>query len=417
MKKNPALLAAIALTAVSFPYSLNAEEETQTTAVYSTTSFTPFTGKILGNKVRIRTSPSLEGHIVRETTQNELFAVTEETEDYYCIAPPSETVGFVFRTFVLDNVVEGDRVNIRLYPDTEAPVIGQLHVGDTVDAKVSDINNKWLEISLPEMCHFYIAKEYIQREGPYEMLAEFEKRHHEATHRLSSVFHFAQAEIQKPFPQIDFDQIDNRFDELTHTYKDLSDLTTQADVARSVIRDVYVEKKIAFLESSVSGQSSDFTVDPLHLEKLSGLGIELNPVHTSSEVDVGEIAEAASDTIGHSVPLHADELTDKMRTWQPLEESLYHLWLATGGESSMEEFYEKEASDATPLTGILEPYNRPVRNCPGDYVLKVGNRPVAFLYSTRIDLQKWIGHEVTLKTSPRPNNRFAFPAYFVLQAE
>ena len=48
MKKKPALLAALALAAVTFPCNLSAEEESLTT--YSSTSFTPFTGKILDEK-------------------------------------------------------------------------------------------------------------------------------------------------------------------------------------------------------------------------------------------------------------------------------------------------------------------------------------------------------------------------------
>jgi hypothetical protein len=42
--------------------------------------------------------------------------------------------------------------------------------------------------------------------------------------------------------------------------------------------------------------------------------------------------------------------------------------------------------------------------------------PIAYLYSTQVDLQGKVGQAVTLQAAPRPNHHFAFPAYFVLEA-
>ncbi len=172
-----------------------------------TTPFEPFTGIISGSKVRMRTQPSLEGHVVRETTRGDLFAVMGETQDYYAILPPKGSKGYVFRTFILDGKVEGERVNVRLSPDTEAAVVAQLNRGDSVETTVSSTNNKWLEIDLPPTSRFYIAKEYLEKKGGIELIASFEKKKVEAGHHLSAASLFAQSEIQKPFEQIDFDRI------------------------------------------------------------------------------------------------------------------------------------------------------------------------------------------------------------------
>src|ERR1700722_15929884 len=106
-------------------------------------SFEAFAGAITGTKVRMRTQPTLDAHVVRETVDGEMFAVIGETCGYYAITPPKGTKGYVFRTFILDGMVEGERVNVRLYPDIDAPVIGQLNHGDFVTSVISDTNNKW----------------------------------------------------------------------------------------------------------------------------------------------------------------------------------------------------------------------------------------------------------------------------------
>lgn len=378
-------------------------------------SFEPFAGRITGSKVRLRTHPTLEGHVVREAASGELFAVMGEEYDFYAVVPPKGTKGYVFRTFILDGNVEGDRVNVRLYPDTDAPIVAQLNTGNKVEAVVSDINNKWLEIDLPATSRFYIAKEYLEPKGHIEMIALMEKKQHEGTHHLSSALLYAQAEIQKPFEQIDLDSICHKLDVVIREYGEVPDLVSKAQEVVSLMQDLYVQKKIAFLDKKIEKDAKPFKIDPVLQERLAHLGIELNQAPV--EKNVVDIGEAASSTIGLVSPLSDEEITDKMRAWKPLEESLYHLWAAARGECSMEEFYEQEESNATVLTGIVEPYNRPVKNRPGDFVLKSDNLPVAFLYSTRINLEKLVGKKVSVVAAPRPNNHFAFPAYYVLGIE
>ncbi|MGD0665819.1 MAG: hypothetical protein ABSA17_08880, partial [Rhabdochlamydiaceae bacterium] len=69
------------------------------------------------------------------------------------------------------------------------------------------------------------------------------------------------------------------------------------------------------------------------------------------------------------------------------------------------------------LTGIVEPYASMVKHKPGDYVLKDKDLPKAYLYSTQVNLQEYVGKKVSILVVPRSNNNFAFPAYFVLSVE
>jgi len=428
LKKHPLLLSSLLLSA---SLHLNAQQEdmnvssliTKETAQtiiqnmpnQASETILPFTGAITGSKVRMRTNPSLEGHVVRETTNGEMFVVVSEVNDYYAVLPPKETKGYVFRTFILDGAVEGERVNVRLYPDIDAPVIGQLNTGDKVAPIVSEANNKWFEISLPENSRFFIAKEYIENKGSADLFATIEKKRTEALHHLSAASLFAQAEIQKPFEQIDLDRINDKFEKISAEYQEIPTIAEQVRDAHSLLQDIYVQKKVAFLENKTHYKPTISEIESYQLDKLTKLSSEVKS--SVDQKNVTDIAFAASKTIGFASTLGDEEITDKMLVWQPLEESLYHLWAAINGEKSMEDFYAEEERAAMVLTGIVEPYNRPVKNRPGDFLLRNDSMPVAFLYSTRINLEKLVGQKISVLATPRPNHNFAFPAYFVISVE
>jgi hypothetical protein len=87
------------------------------------------------------------------------------------------------------------------------------------------------------------------------------------------------------------------------------------------------------------------------------------------------------------------------------------------GDKSLQEYYQEEAAESMTLTGIVELYNRPVKNRPGDYLLRSNNLPVGYLYSTMVNLEEKLGQQATVRVLARPNNHFAFPAYFVIAVE
>ena len=108
---------------------------------------------------------------------------------------------------------------------------------------------------------------------------------------------------------------------------------------------------------------------------------------------------------------------DGAHFWDGIEESLYLSWTAFHTGRKVDDFYAEQKANSTVLSGKVETYDHPVKNRPGDFILRGEEAPIAYLYSTFIDLQKHEGKQVTLLVSPRPNNHFAFPAYFVLSVE
>jgi hypothetical protein len=343
--------------------------------------FSPFTGKVKGKKVRLRANADLDSRVIRELSRSDLVVVNGEKGDFYAVEPPAGIKAYVFRSFVLDGVVEGTRVNVRLEPSLDAPVIGHLNNGDRIKGGISSLNNKWYEISPPSGTRFYVAKEFIDSIGGPEVKAHLDKRRNVAEQLLDAATLLTQAEMKKSYREMDIDRIKHNYQTVINEYSDFPDLHDKAKEAFNVLQEEYTQRKIAFLEDKsgekVSGDDE---------KSSSFLEIALNP-------------------------------TDRMKMWEPCEEAIYLGWATRNEDRSLNEFYEDQKQNAVKVAGIVEAYSAPVKKKPGDFIVKDKDLPLAYVYSTHINLQEYVGKKVTLLVTPRSNNNFAFPAYFVLSVE
>jgi hypothetical protein len=354
-------------------------------------NFTKFTGKVVGKSVRLRTLPDLESFVVKELDKNELLVITEEKGDFYGVEPGSQTKAYVFRSFVLDNVVEGNRVNVRLFPDLEAPIIGHLNMGKRIDGKICDKNNKWLEIDPPAETKFYVAKEFVEYAGGPELKTLTDKRKATVSQLLESTSLLCQAEMRKPFEEITKDRIVKGFQTIINDYTDFPEMVEKAKEHLLSFNEKYLERKIAYLEvkaANAPSNSSTFTKDDAVM--LTELEVQMNGT---------------------------SPLTDRMKIWEPIEESLYLSWASMHRAKTIDDFYADQKLKSVTISGMLEAYADPVKNKPGDFVIKEKDVPVAYVYSTHINLHHLVGKRVNLVATERPNNSFAFPAYYVLEAE
>ena len=354
----------------------------------SKSHFSKFTGKVTGKSVRLRTLPDLESFVVRELEKNELLVITEEKGDFYGVEPGVQTKAYVFRSFVLDNIVEGNRVNVRLYPDLEAPIIGHLSMGKRIDGKICEKNTKWLEIDPPVETKFYVAKEFVEYAGGPELKAMTDKRKSAVSQLLESTHLLCQAEMRKPFEEIAREKIVKGYQTIISDYKDFPEMGEKAKEQLLAFNEKFLERKIAFLEMKASH------------------------VHTNT---ISEEILGYNDLDLHSK--HVEALTDRMKIWEPVEESLYLCWASMHRAKTIDDFYADQKLKSVTVSGILEAYADPVKNKPGDFLVKEKDVPVAYVYSTHINLQNLIGKRVNLVAIERPNNSFAFPAYYVLDAE
>lgn len=373
--------------------------------------FEAFTGKVTKNKVRLRLQPTLDGPVLRELNRNDLLVVLGETDEFYALKPPANMKAYIFRTYVLDNVVEGSRVNVRLKPELDAPVVAQLNSGDRVEGVIDTANNKWMEIILPETARFFVSKEYIEKVGDAGLKARLDKRHDEVYRLLNTTQAISEAEMQKPFDQINLEGIVANYKKITLDYTDFPDAAEKAKAKLAALQESYATKKIAHLEL----QTRQATVLQ---EKNRQLSDQLKDHQSKLTALEQQVKQDRSLATAPTQPAKPQQMPANMSAWLPVEEAIYATWSENAG-GDINAFYQEQTNEAISLKGIIEPYQRPVKNKPGDFLLvsATTRQPIAFLYSTTVNLQDFAGHEVALVVTPRPNNHYAFPAYFVLSME
>lgn len=358
-------------------------------------TLTPFTGKITKNKVRLRLQPSLDAGILRELNSGDLVIVTGETDEFYAVEPTGDIKAYIYRTYVLDGVVEGTRVNVRLEPDTNAPVIAQMNSGDPVpNGTIYPKDKKWIEFTAPASTRFYVAKEFVTKIGDKSTLTNIKRRREEINAILSSSAQTIQTEMRKPFDQIHIEETFKKLNKAISEYTDFPEEIAKLKTLLSVTQESYLQKKLADMEAKMKSMS------------------------TSSSTTTTSAPTTTSD--GSSSSTASPMLNNRMAAWQANEERVYNEWAQKiPNAPSMDEFYQEQKQNAVTLQGVIEPYDRPVRNKPGDYVLvtQANHMPIAYLYSTQVNLQDKVGKMVVVHATSRGNNNFAFPAYFVLSVE
>lgn len=384
------------------PASSTAKQPPSQTSLKKTEVFRPFTGKALANKVRIRVKPDLDSHIFRAIGKNDLLLIVGEEGNFYAIQPPKDTKAYVFRSYILDDVVEANRVNIRLEPHIDGPIIGQLQSGDKVKGHVAAMNNKWIEITPPSSTRFYVSKEFIANAGGPDYFVMMEKKKAQVADLLHNAILGAEAESKKSYEDMAPQPMIEQFQTIIRNFADFSEATAQAKEGLALLKDTYLQKKIAYLEAkaqlSLSAKDEllarhKLEYQELFADQLTSESRELFPKkRTKKEID-------------------------ETHFWNRIEESLYLNWTAFHSGRKVNDFYAEQRANAIVLSGTLELYDHPVKNRPGDFILKSDEAPIAYLYSTIIDLKQQEGKYVKLLVTPRPNNHFAFPAYFVLNIE
>jgi hypothetical protein len=375
-----------------------------------------FTGKLTKDRVRMRLQPSLDSYVFKELSRDDLVLVTAEVEEFYAVMPPKQLKGYIFRTYVLDGVVEGQKVNVRLDPDITSPVVTQLNTGDTVQGVIAAQNNKWLQIELPDDVRFYVAKDFVEKAGDAAHYWQHEDRQKTLQARLTEIHSAVRNELAKPFAKIDLSQATTELHDIIQKNKEFPKETEEAESILVTIQKEYLAK-------SITAPKAQTTKQTLTEQKNS----EQAPKQTKQQTQPQETATITSTNTATNTSVTATSSKAAEQKvapannslWKEKETLLIQAALAEGKTTSEEAFYAQAASEARKLSGIIKPYNSFVKNRPGDFVLlnTKTNLPVAYLYSTKIDLQSYINKEVTVYGAERPNNNFAFDAYIVLNVE
>lgn len=372
------------LVAVSAPQAQ--EKEVAKPAIQPYQVMESFTGKITKNRVRLRLKPNLDAPIIKELSKDDIIVATSLVDDYYSVLPEKGMKGYIFRTYVLDGKIVGTHVHLRLEPDTTSPILAILNEGDAITGTTCDANNKWLEVTLPESVRFYVAKEYVNRIGPPTLYGELLQKKEAAETDLKSIEKAFEEEIRKPVDQIRLQPLVTRLTVLIEKNKDFAAIQEKAEALVHKIQEGYFKKNIL-----APKLDTDMPISPKAIE--------------NNEEPI------APETIEK---LTFDQLSFLDREEKSLKEAI-----TTGKVANKEQFYAAQKNNATCLHGIVQIAPTPHKNAPGDFVLvnPKTRLPEYFIYSTEVDLKKLIGKEVDVLGSERPNNDFAYKAYFILSTK
>ncbi len=345
--------------------------------------FKAFTGKISGNRVRLRLAPSLEGTILKELSTGSLCVVTGEVDEFYAVRPENSVKGYVFRSYVLDGVVEASNLNIRIEPDTGSLVLAQLKRGDKVQGTICAGSPKWLSIDLPKDVRFYVAKNYISNLGDESLFTTIQTRRTQVSTHLSATENSIKQELAKPFSQIKLLPYVNELKVIIAQNEDLPDLVEYAQTLVRTLQEQYL-----LLSQNNNGSASEASVPSQ---------IALNDTST----DISNSKLSAQRFLSFVLEQQENSLIDEA--------------IKSGRCINRETFYLQDQKQSEELVGQLVPYERPVKNRPGDFILVHARTkvPVAYLYTNKIDLNAYVGQTVRLLVTSRPNHHFALPAYFV----
>lgn len=345
-----------------------------------------FTGRVTKDRVRLRLQPNLESHIYKELNKGDYVLVCGQSDEFYAVMPPKEVPAYIFRTYVLDGAVEGSNVNVRLEPDTGAPTLCQLQSGQKVQGEIASKNNKWLKIALPQEVRFWIAKDFVTKIGDAALFREHEIKQTHVQEALNKITPRIDSELQKPFGQISLGQFTAELQQLILTS---DDLPKEQERARELLASMQKE----YLAKSISSQTVPKAID----EKKAVV------------IEIQEQKPSEQPTNGSGIANY----------WIEKEHALIQDAIARGDVESAEDFYNKDQKATTSISGVIKPYNAFIKNRPGDFILinPTTNLPIAYLYSTKINLDTYVNRTVSLSVAKRPNNNFAFRAYYVFSAK
>lgn len=384
----------LSINFVSTLVSLSAD----TAPVQKQQSSTSFTGKITKDRVRMRLQPNLDSYIYRELSKGDLVLVTSDVDDFYACVPPNDVKAYIFRTYVLDGAVEGSNVNVRLEPDITSPIIAQLNSGYKIKGEIAQKNNKWLEIPLPQDVRFYIAKEFVTKVGDASLYQKHLDKEKQLQQSLVEITTNVNKELEKPFIEI---QLGKYATSLQQIMDKSAEFPTEAQNAK----ELFTRMEKEYLVKGIAAGRAEEAIIPYAKEK--GVPVVLEIVKPK------EVVVTTPETVAPEVP------PQDTSSWNDKESFIIQDAISNGEASSADEFYTNEIANAMTLQGIIKPYNSFIKNRPGDFILvdPKTNLPQAYLYSTKVDLAKYTNKELSLQVTNRPNNNFAFPAYFVLSVK
>lgn len=287
-----------------FPYQSYGEETVPTSLSTEASQVKfPFVGKSKGAHINVRSGGNLNYEVLTRLEDGQEVIVLREVLGWFEILPPEGVCLWIHQSFVKDNQIMTDSVNIRSRPSLESSVNAQMSRGETIEPILQE--GEWLKIKPPAGARSWVNKDYVIYDRPYEMVPENPASHEKNTppvmtsaQALKLIEDFERGEFYKPVDQIQFDELTARYEKLIQ------------DFPRDQQLKIFAQKKIA----------------DIHHQKetlLSKKSEEGNRKETPSEASLSEPSEPKETSVKAQQNVSEDKTSHEMREEKNSTEQIF----------------------------------------------------------------------------------------------
>ncbi len=177
----------------------------------------PYTAEIVAHDVNVRAGSHLNYEIITQLNKGELVLVVGDRRGWKKIKMPEGALCWVSERYVKDNVVIGNRVNIRAGAGLKFNVLCQLNRDHVVNVKKISDDGQWLGIEPPEHAYAWIKKDFIKYKGKPEVYEAYIEKKQNCRSLFAQVERYKD-ECLKKKEDIPFDMIIYQYKEIIKKY-------------------------------------------------------------------------------------------------------------------------------------------------------------------------------------------------------
>lgn len=193
----------------------------------------PYTAEVIAHDVNVRAGSHLNYEIITPLNKGELVLVVGDRRDWKKIKMPEGTLCWISKKYVEDNVVVGNRVNIRSGSGLKFNVLCQLNRDHIVNVKKISGDGEWLGIEPPENAYAWIKRDFIKYKGRPEIYEAYIEKKQNCRRLFAQAEHYKD-ECLKKKEDIPFDMIIYQYEEIIKKYPDFP----EAKIAKKRIEQI-----------------------------------------------------------------------------------------------------------------------------------------------------------------------------------
>lgn len=116
--------------------------------------------RVTGDRVSLRSSPSLEGELLDRAMAGDEMELFDETNGWVAVQAPDSLNFWVAGEYITNGVVAPKKLNVRSGPSKNYPVVDVIERGDAV--AVRGEFNSWIKIAPPAGSRVWISEDYVE---------------------------------------------------------------------------------------------------------------------------------------------------------------------------------------------------------------------------------------------------------------